>query len=134
MRAFTLFFALPIVYAASLGVKDEQGISTSTETLCPQGKWAEECQVQQSALSTLADRSVEVQARAGESGSWCYKPASEAFWGAASAACCNEVNGSMRDDRRCYGLKNSGNRCTKFYECCKNKFRSGNRPGKDKCH
>ncbi|KKZ62156.1 hypothetical protein EMCG_00471 [[Emmonsia] crescens] len=134
MRAFTFFFAIPVVYTASLKMRNEGSVSTSVEPFCPQGKWAEECQLQQSPSSTLTERSAEVAARAGESGSWCYKPASEAFWGAASAGCCDLVNGSMRGDRRCYGLKGSGDRCNKFYECCKNKYRSRNRPGKDKCY
>ncbi|KAG0338114.1 hypothetical protein BG005_003857, partial [Podila minutissima] len=42
-----------------------------------------------------------------ESGSWCYNPQDETFWGQASAECCQPSGGHMASDRRCYGL--SGN-------------------------
>ncbi|PGH07076.1 hypothetical protein AJ79_06354 [Helicocarpus griseus UAMH5409] len=130
MRAFTPLLAIPVVLAATLGVRDDGSVSISDEPFCPEGKWADECKAQQAA-SVLTERSLEARA---ESGSWCYKPGNEAFWGAASAACCDEVNGNMRSDRRCYGLKDSKDRCNRFYRCCVDKFSSGNRPGRDKCY
>ncbi|KAK2813840.1 hypothetical protein FQN50_000241 [Emmonsiellopsis sp. PD_5] len=128
MHAFTLLFAIPMVLAASLGARAPDGSVSGPQ--CPEGQWADECKSQQIA-PVLTERSLEKRA---ESGSWCYKPGQEAFWGEASAACCAEVNGNMRGDRRCYGLKDSKDRCNKFYTCCVNRFRSGNRPGRDKCY
>ncbi len=59
-------------------------------------------------------------------GSWCNEPKNEAFWGAATASCCN---GWMGNDRRCYGITD----CNGFYRCCKNRWRSNNRVGIDRC-
>ncbi|CAH0387454.1 unnamed protein product [Bemisia tabaci] len=60
-----------------------------------------------------------------ESGSWCYEPANEAFWGHATAACCP---GEMGSDRRCYGLIVDEWKCQRFYRCCIRRFNSNNSP------
>jgi len=84
------------------------------------------------ALLALLVAVVLVGVALGESGSWCYKPSREAFWGAASAACCNG-KGSIHDDRRCYGLQGNPSQCRAFYQCCISQFGSGNKPS-DGCN
>lgn len=71
-----------------------------------------------------------LSAPGGETGSWCYKPSREAYWGHASGTCCP---GNMGSDRRCYGLRGDGGKCTKFYNCCIHQFGSGNKES-DPCN
>ncbi|CAH0383070.1 unnamed protein product [Bemisia tabaci] len=71
-----------------------------------------------------------LSAPGGETGSWCYKPSREAYWGHASGTCCP---GNMGSDRRCYGLRGDSGKCTKFYNCCIHQFGSGNKES-DPCN
>ncbi|ORZ19245.1 hypothetical protein BCR41DRAFT_351805 [Lobosporangium transversale] len=61
-----------------------------------------------------------------DSGSWCYNPKNEPYWGAATASCCN---GNLGDDRRCHNISD----CRAFYRCCMIKWNSGNHES-DKCY
>ncbi|KAK3829736.1 MAG: hypothetical protein J3R72DRAFT_456510 [Linnemannia gamsii] len=69
----------------------------------------------------------------GESGSWCYNPKGEQFWGQASAECCRPNGGNMGSDRRCYGLKGNEGSCRAFYACCIGTWNSGNHLS-DQCY
>ncbi|GAB0136083.1 hypothetical protein EsDP_00004400 [Epichloe bromicola] len=68
-----------------------------------------------------------------ESGSWCNKPKSEAFWGQSTSDCCGSVGGSMGGDRRCRGLNTNARTCHQFYQCCRFKYGSRNSEN-DKCY
>ncbi|KAF9585506.1 hypothetical protein BGW38_002057 [Lunasporangiospora selenospora] len=74
-------------------------------------------------LAAIVLGSAAVQA---ESGSWCYSPKNEKFWGQASAECCRPAGGSMGGDRRCYGLNGDLGKCRAFYACCIDTWGSGN--------
>ena len=81
-------------------------------------------------VAALALSAVAVQA---ESGSWCYSPKGEKFWGQASSECCRSNGGHMESDRRCYGLSGDEARCRSFYSCCIGNWNSGNHLS-DKCY
>ncbi|KAL1921116.1 uncharacterized protein VTP21DRAFT_10832 [Calcarisporiella thermophila] len=86
-----------------------------------------ECILQQQNKSVAANQAEdEPRSQAvAESGSWCYKPSKEKFWGQSTGDCCDRVGGSVHGNRRCYGLQGS-KKCRLFYECCINKWGSKN--------
>ncbi|KAF9428541.1 hypothetical protein BGZ94_002026, partial [Podila epigama] len=81
----------------------------------------------------IAFGSAVVSAAPTESGSWCFDPKNESYWGHATSSCCNMTGANMEKDRRCYGLNRNIDACHHFYRCCIGFWKSSNAPD-DKCY
>jgi hypothetical protein len=75
-------------------------------------------------------------------GSWCNEPRGEAYWGAATAVCCDRVYGMMDENRRCHRFYKSDvqrdaelndRQCSSFYACCIDSYESNNSYS-DRCY
>lgn len=126
---FSILFLAASAFSAVQQLPPQAETNTTALAPCPNDEWAAYCQHQRSTPSgqlKATDSSTAEDASTAESGSWCYKPKNEPFWGAATGDCCAVAGGRMHSNRRCFGMSVLPNRCRRFYACCIADWRSDN--------